>query len=160
VFVFFLCGGIAGLAGILCAAPLGLDIQGGKGLSLKARYLWFTGNVTEKLRRWAASRNPLRLIRTCAPVFRKPLRVRRCRVSLAFSTGDAAETALLHGWLCGFCASLCPPVRGGRAIAIRPLFASGPAWSVDCDISLAMPAALFLFRVIRLSIHTKRRTHV
>jgi hypothetical protein len=159
VAVFLLCGLLC--LGALCAAPFGLDIQAGDQIRLRARYLWFCGNLTDRLRRMAAASGLFHLLRRYAPVFRKPLRVKRLRVKLDFSTGDAAETAVLYGWLCGLFSSLLPrPVRGRPEIALGPSFSSRREWSLDCDISLGMPAALFFFRMISVSIGYKRRSHV
>jgi hypothetical protein len=90
------------------------------------------------------------------PVFRRPLELGRFRLRLAFSAGDAAETALFYGWLCLVLDFLYPlPVMNKREIVLEPRFLSPRKISLDCDISLSMPAAVFLFRMISLSIRAK-----
>lgn len=156
MFTFFLFGGALCL-GVLCAAPLALDIEAGSGLLLRARYLWFTRKLKARFRRT----DLFRLLRDYAPVFCSPLRVRRFQVRLFFSTGEAAETALLHGWLCGFFSSLKPLlVQAKPEVLIGPSFSSRRELSLDCRISLGMPAALFLVRIMRISICGKRSAHV
>jgi hypothetical protein len=154
------------LIGILCAAPLAFDIQAGDSFSLQARYLWFSRTLTPELRRLLLSPDIFRTLGAYAPVFRKPLRLRRFRLSLVFSAGDAAETALLYGRLCVFFSSLYPLlIRGRPEISLCPSFTSEWELSPNCDISLDMPAALFFFRVIlalgrNKPIHKKRSPHV
>jgi hypothetical protein len=154
------------LIGILCTAPLAFDIQAGDCFSLRARYLCFSRTMTPELRRLLLSPDILRILDAYAPVFRKPLRLRRFRLSLVFSTGDAAETALLYGRLSVFFSSLHPLlIRGRPEIALKPSFASERELSPDCYIFLDMPAALFLFRMILAfsrdkSGHKKRSPHV
>jgi hypothetical protein len=100
-------------------------------------------------------------LRAWAPAFRRPLRIRRFQVTLLFSTGDAAETAMLHGWLCGLFSSLRTLlVQGSPRIALRPSFSVRRELSLNCNISLGMPAALFLFHVFRILNINKRRAHV
>jgi hypothetical protein len=157
----FLC-----LIGFLSAAPLAFDMRAGNCFSLEARYLWFRRTVTPDLRRLLLSPDVFRILKACAPVFRKPLRLRRFRLSLVFSTGDAAETALLYGRLRAFFSSLYPLlIRGRPEIALKPSFSSRRELSPDCHISLDMPAALFLFRMILAlrrgkPVRKKRRPHV
>jgi hypothetical protein len=160
--VFFLC-----LAGALCTAPLAFDIQAGTRFSLRTRYLWFSRRVSAALlRRLFLSADIFRTIDAYLPVFRKPLRLRRLRLRLVFSTGDAAETALLYGRLCVFFASLYPRlIRGRPEITLSPSFSPERELSPDCDISLDIPAAVFLFRMIFALIRgkggrKKRSSHV
>jgi hypothetical protein len=64
----------------------------------------------------------LRALRGYGPALRgslRFLRCRRCRLRLRFSGGDAAETALLHGWLCGVLAALSP-LGVCRASHVKP----------------------------------------
>ena len=154
------------LAAGLCAAPFALDIQGGKSFRLGARYLWFRRNITpaagNRLRRAARDfwEDPdfLGILELYGPLFRRPLALGRFRLCLAFSTGDAAETALLHGRLCLFFNFLSlPPFRGRPEIALKPRFLSRRELSLNCDISVAMPAAVCLFRII--SLFVRRRIH-
>jgi hypothetical protein len=89
-----------------------------------------------------------------APAFRRSLKVKRCRFHLAFSTGDAAETALLYGWLCPF---LTPPrlpkLRGNKPeITLEPRFVSPRELALKGDISLTMPVILFLLRILPLAV--------
>jgi uncharacterized spore protein YtfJ len=88
-----------------------------------------------------------------ASIFRRPLELERFRLHLAFSAGDAAETALFHGWLRLFL-NLPRPSRARRKpeIALEPRFLSRPELLPDYDISLSMPAVVFLFRMISVSI--------
>jgi hypothetical protein len=82
-------------------------------------------------------------------------------VALLFSTGDAAETAMIHGWLCGLFSSLrALLVRGTPQIALRPSFSVRRELSLNCNISLGMPAALFLFHIFRILTINKRSAHV
>jgi hypothetical protein len=163
------------LAAGLCAAPVALDIRGGKILRLGARYLWFRRNVTRTvgnhLRRAARdfleTPDLLGTLELYGPLFRHPLRLGPFRLDLAFSTGDAAETALLHGRLCLFLNFLyLLPSRGRPEVTLKPCFLSRRELSLDCDISVTMPAAVFLFRTlslsVRRSIHAgkQRRSHV
>jgi hypothetical protein len=144
-------------------------MEGGRPPQFWARYLCFrrdiTGTLTEKLRRVLRDHPEpaelFKLPKLYAPVFRKPLELRRFRLHLAFSTGDAAETAVFHGWLCLLLNSLRPrAIRCKPEIALEPGFISRPQLSLDGDISLAAPAAVFLFRLISLSIREKRMFHV
>jgi hypothetical protein len=159
--IFVLLAGLLSVTAALCAAPFTLDIRGGKTLFLRVRYLWLTKNINAELRRFLNSPDMFRTLRLYAPVFRKPLRLRRFRLDLAFSTGDAAETAALHGWLNVFFVSLYPLLVWGKpAVSLNPFFSSRPELSVNCDISLGMPAAALLFRVIPPAFHKKRKSHV
>jgi hypothetical protein len=157
------------LAGGLCAAPLTLDIGGKEKVCLRARYLWFRRNINSALRRrlrriwrrFTKSRDYGGILNVYAPLFRPPLEVARFRLNLAFSTGDAAETAIFHGWFCVFMRSLYSlPFRRKPTITLSPQFSALPELSLDCDISLSMPAALFFFRMISASIREKRKFHV
>jgi hypothetical protein len=160
--LFFLALCLAGL----CAAPLRLDIQGGP-LRLGFRYLWLRGSISPALRRGLRRRARRILlsgdfsgaVETYGPLFRKPLGLRRFRVKATFSAGDAAETALLHGGLCLF-AGLFSSLPGRAKIVLEPCFSSGEKLSLDCDISVSVPAAVFLYRVIAVSIREKRSPHV
>jgi hypothetical protein len=155
VFLFFLCAGLICLTGALGAAPLALDLEAGDRMLLRARYLCFSGKIP--LRDPAASFGTLRLLRDWVPVFRKPLRVSRFQMRLRFSTGEAAETALLYGWLCGLFSSLRPLLAGGKPeIVLGPLFSARRELALNCRVSLAMPAALLLFRIIRRGLYTRR----
>ncbi|MDR0624251.1 MAG: hypothetical protein LBG10_07450, partial [Treponema sp.] len=86
--MFFLLGSVLCL-GLLCAAPFTLDIQAGDRVSLRARYLWFTGNIPKRLRPAPSAAGFWRALRAWTPIFRQPRRIRRCRLNLLFSTGDA-----------------------------------------------------------------------
>jgi hypothetical protein len=154
------------LAGILCAAPLALDIEGKSHarLDIRFRYLFFRRNISgilrNKLRLFARrllkSPDFLKILKLYAPLFRRPLRVKHLRLNLAFSAGDAAETAVFHGGLCSLANSLCPPVAGGKPeITLNPRFSAETTLSFDCNISLSVPAAVLLFRLIVLSVKEK-----
>jgi hypothetical protein len=98
-----------------------------------------------------------RFLEIYGPVFRRPLELGRFRLRLAFSAGEAAKTALLHGWFCLFLGFLyLPPAINKGKIVLEPRFLSRREVSLDCDISLALPAAVFLFRMISLSVRIKR----
>jgi hypothetical protein len=153
------------LAAGLCAAPLALNIQGEGPLRLGLRYLWFRRDISHilglqlrrLLRDFLESPDPLRTLAIYRPLFKRPLELRRLRLHLAFSTGDAAETALLHGRLClasNFLRFL--PVR--PEIALAPRFLSRRELSLDCDISFSIPAAVFLLRMLSLSIGRRNFT--
>jgi hypothetical protein len=152
--------GLVCLAGILAAVPMALDIEAGDRMLVRARYLCFSGKLKNPPLCPAALSGVLWLLRAWAPVFRKPLRVRRFRMKLLFSTGDAAETALLYGGLCGLFSSLRPLCGKEPEIVLGPRFSARRELSLDCRVVLTMPAALLLFRIIRLFIYTKRRNHV
>jgi hypothetical protein len=138
-------------------APLTLEFRGGPPLRLWARYLWFRQNMTPVLRRILGSSALFKTLALYAPVFRRPLKLDRFRLRLAFSTGDAAETAVLHGGLCLLLNCLFPlwtPPGSRRRpeISLEPCFLSRQKAVLDCDISLAIPAAVFFFRMISASI--------
>jgi hypothetical protein len=161
------------LLGALGAAPLTLNIQNGGPLRLTLRYLWLRLGISPALRRRLRSvalsvarsalrsRDFSRIPALCAPLLRRPLALRRFRLSLAFSTGDAAETALLHGGLCLVAHSLSRLPRGERQeITLSPCFASQAGLALGCDIALSLPAAVFLCRIIALVIRGKRMLYV
>jgi hypothetical protein len=132
---------------------------------MQARCLWFRRNLNRelraRLRRVLESGDYLGTLAACASLFRKPLALGRFRLGLAFSSGDAAETAVFHGGLCLFFSSLHPLLsRAGPEINLSPRFSSRRELSLDCDISLTLPASVFFFRMITLSIRKKRRAHV
>ncbi|MDR2314633.1 MAG: hypothetical protein LBE02_08890 [Spirochaetaceae bacterium] len=153
------------LGGALCAAPLRVNISAGKGLRAETRYLWFR-------RRIAPGPGLRGLVRRIFPVLRGagkprrglfpgPPRPDRLCLRAAVSTGDAAETALLHGGLClaaGLLSSL--PARTSPKVFIEPCFGSGKKFTLDCDISFSMPGALYLGRILVLAVLKKRKTHV
>jgi hypothetical protein len=154
------------MVGILCAAPLTLDIEG-NGHSrpgVRFRYLFFRRNVTRmirnRLRRFARrlfkSPDFFKTLKLYSRLFRGPLRVKRLRLNLVFSAGDAAETAIFHGRLCSLTNLLYPLAAGGKPeITWKPCFSAGTELSVDCNISLSIPAAVLLFRLISLSVREK-----
>jgi hypothetical protein len=155
IFVCVLC-----LAGGLCALPLRLDIQGGASWRLVFRYLWFRRDISRRvghrLRRRAGPaaayalkhRNLPDFLKACLPFFRKPLRLSRLRLKLTYSTGNAAETAILYGGLCFFAKALSAPQAGARPeIVLAPCFSSREKILFDCDISVSMPAAVFFYRM-------------
>jgi hypothetical protein len=150
-----------------------LDIQKQGSLRLTLRYLWLRLTINAALRRrlryraLSLARAVLRsrdfsgILALCRPFFRKPLALRRCRLSVAFSAGDAAETAMLHGGLCLLARSLsCLPRGEKQEIALSPCFSSRAGFSLGCDISLSLPAAVFLCRIIALAVRGKRMLHV
>jgi hypothetical protein len=122
-------------------------------LRLLARYLGFRRNLIPGLRRLLKSGGLFRTLDVYAPVLRGGRG--RFRLRLAFSAGDAAETAVLHGGLCLFFNRLFPPggpPRRGPEVSLEPRFLSRREAVLDCDISLVMPAAVFFFRLISASV--------
>jgi hypothetical protein len=161
------------LLGGLGAAPLTVDIRNEGSLSLTLRYVRLRLGISPALRRRlragarALARAVLRsrdfsgILALCAPLLRKPLALRRCRLSLAFSAGDAAETALLYGGLCLLARSLSRLPRGERPeLSLSPCFSSQAGFSLGCDIALSLPAAVFLCRIIALAVRGKRMLNV
>ncbi|MDR3160781.1 MAG: hypothetical protein LBU28_04120 [Spirochaetaceae bacterium] len=91
----------------------------------------------------------LRALRRYGPVLRSSrrfLRCRRFRLRLRFSGGDAAETALLHGWLCGVLAALSPLAAPCKPdIALESAFSSPAELAVEGDIAFHLPVPVLLF---------------
>jgi hypothetical protein len=117
--------------------------------------------MTKWFRRLPSSAGFFYALRAWAPALRRPLRLRRFQMRLFFSTGDAAETAMLHGWLHGLFSSLRPLLaRGTPRIALRPSFSVRRELSLNCNIFLDIPAVLFLFHVFRVLHTNKRSAHV
>ncbi|MDR2053964.1 MAG: hypothetical protein LBP80_11175 [Treponema sp.] len=105
------------------------------------------------VRRLLESPDFLKTLRLYSPLFQKPLRVKRLRLNLAFSAGDAAETAVFHGCLCSLANLLYPLAAGVKPeITLKPRFSAETALCFDCNISLSVPAAVLLFRLISLSV--------
>jgi hypothetical protein len=85
------------------------------------------------------------------PFFRKPLRLGRLRLKLTYSAGDAAKTAILYGGLCFFAKALSALRAGTRPeIVLVPCFSSREKFLFDCDISVSMPAVVFIYRIMRV----------
>jgi hypothetical protein len=157
------------LGGLLCTAPFTLDILGGRLLRLEVRYLGIRQNITgclqDKIRRIGQevleSRNLFGTLEPYIPLFRKPLALSRFRLRLAFSSGDAAETALYYGGLCLLLNSLYPlPALSRPEITLEPRFTSRREAAVDCTISLTMPAAVFLFRLLVMRFRKKNAEEI
>jgi hypothetical protein len=151
------------LGGIVCAAPLTVDIRGQDHARPDARfrYLCFYRSITHVLRnrlrrfvrRLLRSPDFFKTLRLYSPLFRRPLRVKHLRLNLAFSAGDAAETAVFHGCLCSLANSLDPLAAGGKPeITLRPCFSAETKLSFDGNMSFSIPAVVLLFRLISLSI--------
>jgi hypothetical protein len=161
VIVVFLALGVLAL-GLLGAAPVGLWIEGGAPLEFRIRYLGFRWNLRPLVRNKPGSpgegkwRDKLEALTRLAPLLRRPLGFERFRLRLGFSTGDAAETALCFGGLCLFLNALpLSRVKGERTLL--PCFSSRPQVSLDCDIRLTLPAAVFLLRWGSLTAKKKGR---
>jgi hypothetical protein len=94
----------------------------------------------------------LRALRGYGPALRGSLgflRCRRFRLRLRFSGGEAAETALLHGWLSGALAALTPLAAPCTPeIALEPVFSPNAELAVECDIALRLPLPVLLFRIL------------
>jgi hypothetical protein len=94
----------------------------------------------------------LRALRGYGPALRGNLgflRCRRFRLRLRFSGGEAAETALLHGWLCGALAALTPLAAPCTPeIALEPVFSPRRELAAECDIALHLPLPVLLFRIL------------
>ncbi|MDR2659549.1 MAG: hypothetical protein LBC27_06120 [Spirochaetaceae bacterium] len=143
-------------AGVVCigVAPVSFDILGGeKTLRLNVRYLCFKYDVS----RLAKERLQMRLnIADFPDIFkiltlfaRRPPRVTRFCLKISFSSGDAAETALLYGYLCILFRALnmkishCEP-----ELTLTPRFLSYDTFSFDCDMVFSIPAAALLLNII------------
>jgi hypothetical protein len=143
--VFVVTAGIAVLLGVLALIPVVIRIT----VSPKSPGLVFTVHYSLFL---LSCSSLLRALRGYGPALRgslRFLRFRRFRLRLRFSGGDAAETALLHGWLWGLLAALspltapCTPV-----IALEPAFSPRGELALDCDIALQLPVPVLLFRIL------------
>jgi hypothetical protein len=139
---------------------------------MKFRYLCFYPDISPALgrdflrlaRRALGTRDFTDAIACYGPFFRKPMKLGRFRLKAIFSSGDAAETALLYGGL-RLAVTALPLLRaeaGNRPLRVKPeiwlepRFSSGAACSFDCDISLSIPAAVFLYRLIILAVRQRR----
>jgi hypothetical protein len=158
------------LAGILAAAPLTLDIQGKDHArpDVRFRYLIFRRNITRmlrnRLRRFARrllkSPDFLETLKLYSPLFQRPLRVKHLRLNLSFSAGDAAETAIFHGRLCSLANLLYPLAAGSKPeITLKPRFSAEAVLLFDCNVSLSVPAAVLVFRLISLSVREKTNSN-
>jgi hypothetical protein len=158
--------------GGLCAAPVYMDLRGGAPWRMHIRYLFFHPGIGPALRREffrlarrvLSARDFSGALACYGPFFHKPMKLGRFRLKAVFSSGGAAETALLYGSLC-LAVQMLPrsraetgkrPFRAGPEIWLEPRFSSGEEFSVDCDISLSIPAAVFLYRFITLAIRRRR----
>jgi hypothetical protein len=133
----------------LCAAPLTLRIRGGAGLRVEIRYFHFRQSRTQVLvpaLRLLAG-NYAGTLGAFTRFLRRPARIRRFYLKIEFSGTDAAEIALAYGAL-----RLLPQVLYTRLadckpeIVLNPHFPASPKISLDCDISLSLPALVFLLR--------------
>jgi hypothetical protein len=152
---------IAAVISLLGALPLSLDICGGKTLRVQFRYLCFRHDVSGVLSRLTQKcfvmADLISELKMCASFARPPLKAARFRLKMAFSSGDAAETALLHGFLCIFFRSLYTRFNIRNAeISLNPRFLSYSELSIDCDIVLSLPMAVFTARTLPLIIRRQR----
>ncbi|MDR3355891.1 MAG: hypothetical protein LBO04_01740 [Spirochaetaceae bacterium] len=139
---------VAGIAG-LCAAPLTLRIRAGAGLRVEIRYLRFRRSRTNimgpALR--LLTGNYAAAFRACTRFLRRPMRIRRFYLKIEFSVMDAAEAALAYGVLRLLPQVLCMRLADCKPeIVLSPRFPAPPEISLDCDISLSLPAVVFLLR--------------
>jgi hypothetical protein len=146
---------ILGVACIVCffALPLRFDIQGENVLRICVHYLWFrfnfNGLLKKRTRKHFVLEDFTKNLGICVSFVRRPMRVTRFRLKVFFSTGDAAETALLHGFLCAFFRALYPRISACKPeIILTPCFLSCDKLSIDCDISFSLPMPVFLARVL------------
>ncbi|MDR1147740.1 MAG: hypothetical protein LBK66_03835 [Spirochaetaceae bacterium] len=144
---------ILGAACILCffALPLRFDIQGENVLRIRVHYLCFSFNfnglLKKRTRKHFVLEDFTKNLGMCVSFVRHPMRVMRFRLKVLFSTGDAAETALLHGFLCAFFRALYPRISACKPeIILSPCFSSYDKLSIDCDISFSLPMLMFLAR--------------
>jgi hypothetical protein len=143
---------------LLGVMPINLEIRGGKVLRVYVRYLCFCREIVtarQKNRKpihWRfVSANFTRMIKACTFFTRPPLRAERFRLKVVFSSGDAAETAMLYGLLCMFFSTLYPRLDGcNPEILLSPCFSSRSSLFVDSDIAISLPAAVFTFRTSRI----------
>jgi hypothetical protein len=144
-------------AGIVClgAAPLSLGIRGsGKKLRLYVRYFWFYRDISGMARKLLQTRINLadfpKILKMLEVFVRHPPQITHFRLKMAFSTGDAAETALLYGFLSLFFSALYPNLRACNGeIVLTPCFLPSDSLSIDCDIIFSLPAAVFLIKLLQ-----------
>jgi hypothetical protein len=154
------CGGamiffILGVACIVCffALPLRFDIQGENVLRICVHYFCFrfnfNGLLKKRMRKHFVLEDFIKNLEMCVSFVRRPMRITRFCLKVFFSTGDASETALLHGFLCTFFHALYPRISACKPeIILTPCFLSNDKLSIDCDISFSLPMLVFLARVL------------
>jgi hypothetical protein len=150
-------------AGMVCllAPPISFDIRGKKVLRVYVRYLCFRFNISGMLKEAAQKlfvfKDLTKTIGACLSFARRPTRIDCFRLKMVFSTGDAADTALLHGFLCMFFRALYPRISACKPeIVLSPCFLPHDKLSVDCDISFSIPAAVFFARIPALLVPAVR----
>jgi hypothetical protein len=161
--------------GGLCAAPVRMEMRGGIPWRMNFRYLCFRTGISPALRR-GFRRLVRRVLKTrdfsdlsayYGSFFRKPMKMERFSLKAVFSSGDAAETALLYGGLY-LAVHALPLGSAGKDrlsgvtpdITLEPRFSAREEFSFDCDISFSLPAAVFLYRFIVIAVkqfHDRRR---
>jgi hypothetical protein len=143
---------------LLGVMPISLEIRGEKVFRVYVRYLCFCREIItarQKKRKPVHWRfmvaNFAKMLKAFTFFTRPPLRAERFRLKIVFSSEDAAETAMLYGLLCMFFSALYPRLDGcNPEILLSPCFSSCSSLSVDSDIAISLPAAVFTFRALRI----------
>ena len=140
--------------------PLRFEIVSAPNPRLFVRYFGFEMDQTQWLKQLRFKRAPSK-----AQVRALKLLLRRAKVSkfafkLQFSTGDAAQTALLHGALCMCLSAVYPHLQGCKPnIALLPQYQDSIHFDFDIDIQMQVPPwaiGLFFIRIYALKQQTAK----